>query len=265
LTSIPATVSIAVSETVCREGLVAAFDILGYRNFVRNNSVEEATDIVRGVLGRIPHEIHELIPTYLTVHGHQTTPLQGEIMCKLFSDTIFLYTSYGEEDQDRRSLRWLLFISSCLLLTGFMFHNGLPVRGAVERGRYYADDKFLVGIPILDAYAKSQDLDVAACVLLTEAQKDWQVQLQNINFENPGSAGLGAPYLIPLKQGRQEVLYALNFIHGADYMMKGDASQLVHEKFSAHKKEVSTKEALKVENTEKLIRFLQIHLSPSAA
>jgi len=78
-------------------GLVAFFDVLGYRQIIANNEIKEAASIIKRVLKKV------------TDFQKAADVVEKELKCSpatkylAFSDSILVYTNYSENEASRKN------------------------------------------------------------------------------------------------------------------------------------------------------------------
>jgi hypothetical protein len=167
----PATTS---ADANTQEGLIAFFDILGYKSIIQNNSLLETINVIKQIEGAIQQAAEKLKAT--------EEFLQAPI-CRyvLFSDSILVYTVSSTPDlQTLPGVNWTHMIPavstefSADLINRLLF-IGLPVRGALAYGGFYVDDQShgriaFAGKPIIEAYEYSNSIDMSGCILAPSAE-----------------------------------------------------------------------------------------------
>jgi len=258
-----------MSDLQVTTGLVAVFDILGYQNFVDNNSVKDAAEKVLKAVAALETEIPELTAKtfYTKTKGVENWISSSKRL--ILSDTILFSVPAPppsqkakiDETQDDVGV-WIAFLIQCIVLGRHMFAYGLPVRGAIGYGEFYVEQNCLFGRPIMDAYRKMQQLDFVGSVMLPDTTTLWKSKII-AHVKSPRFLGnfLGADYLAPLRGDTEEKLFVLNSLCRKDDdpdITSGDIRQTVLGAFFAHNKDVPESVMSKVRNTEKLLRFLKL-------
>lgn len=248
-------------------GIIGLFDILGYKNFLKNNSPESAAEeVLRKITSLKTEVINKLISPMLakqkTVTPETAASLKKFLECGInwliFSDTILITCPYLENDTvSAKQLKWALFLGVSVVLLSEMFEFGLPIRGAIGFGNFMTHGNCFVGTPIVEAYECSHDIELAACVLCESARVEIYEKLSSSrdsdnNIEQLIKA-LMVFYLIPKKENKSEKLFTLNI---NPFRNRNDIRQIVLESFWKHKKDISPSAYQKAENTEKFFRFL---------
>lgn len=166
----------------------------------------------------------------------------------VFSDTILLSLDFSRFRSDGYSdiELWILFLESCEKLYNDMFNAGLPLRGAIDFGKYIINVNSFVGSPIVAAYKLSNKLDMSACVLT----KDAAHKLNEIFSKH----GFAIEYLIPTKD-REEKLFTL----GANPCDQNkDIREQVLSSFWKHNKDIPLSVKSKVDNTVQWLTYLRM-------
>jgi len=121
-------------------GLIGFFDILGYQNFLENNSATESALNVLKIITDIPKEIK-----HLNKQVAKTTPdikdFDDHLKHLVFSDTLVFTLDYPENVDAEWIDNARVFIEAAsAALTAKMFENGLPVRGVIHEGDFITKD-----------------------------------------------------------------------------------------------------------------------------
>lgn len=164
----------------------------------------------------------------------------------VFSDTILLSLDFSRFRLDGYSdiELWILFLESCISLYNDMFKKGLPLRGAIDFGKYVINGNSFAGIPIVNAYKLSNKLDMSVCVLTKDAAHKL----------NETFSGFAIEYLIPTKD-REEKLFTL----GANPCDQNkDIREQVLSSFWKHNKDIPLSVKSKVDNTVQWLTYLRM-------
>jgi len=248
-----------VSTKKGKTGLVAFFDILGYKNIIENNDIEIVAEFIADELTKLPRSAFEDAAKLLRPLDIDKRDLSDEfedlISHVSISDSILLTTHLKRDaDSDTKGSTWLLFLIVCLLLTRKMFENGLPIRGAIGYGDYFVKGSCFAGMSIVEAYELTDMLELSGCVLTYNAMK-FLKELRDEIFENARRFidSILIEYLTPLKNCQREKLLMINF-SVPEYSSK-DISQIVVESFHGYNKDISESVLNKERNTEMMLRF----------
>ena len=226
-----------------RHGLVAFFDILGFRKMIGSNESGEMHAIVRDILHPI---LEKVVRIELTTYRLDSSYLA-------ISDSILVYQAQEEQVpgvSDETVAH--CFIRSCCVLTADLLSAGLPARGAISKGEFSiipsVDGKYghsFTGKCIVEAYELSEKLQLAACAVAPAAElaflagdkvkKSFHKEL----FHWPTSVKGSPP---------KQKLMLLNY---ADFFRqkKQISRATLIECFGMHKKDVNLEVLPKIENT----------------
>jgi hypothetical protein len=114
------------------------------------------------------------------------------------------------------------------------------------------------------AYRRAKSLDFAGCVISKDAIR-WLVPgLEALNLENEF---MFSEYSVPLNDGRfdQAEVLNVNWHYQENRLPDVDIRQFTHEPFWAHGKEVNSGVLVKIDNTERYLRFLRVLRSHKTA
>ncbi len=232
-------------------GFIGFFDILGYQNILENNPPEAiAETILDRLVSLDDHLVRRMaisFPDFEDTFVH--TVYRKYVKWLVFSDTILIYVATPDSiPKSELRMRWLAFYATCVFLQNSMLAAGLPLRGAIAYGPYLIQDACFAGIPIVEAYSMTQDLDLSACVFTEGAYS----QSQRIDPPDDHDISI-VEYLVPLKHGGEKKLPTLNYLAMPETT---DFRSLVLEAFWAFNKDIPLAVQQKIINTEQHIRFL---------
>jgi hypothetical protein len=242
-------------------GLVAFFDILGYKAINENNEIEVVAQVISDVLLRLPDRVkrsqNQIWEKICQILEASPFNIDRYVSVLLFSDSILLTapaTKDAGPDDEGELLIWLLFVSYCRELWIEMFKEGLPVKGAIGYGKFFRNKDCFAGKAILDAYNLTTKMELSACALTAESESRFNELIANSsrNFEKLIMAFL-FEYPIPLKVDQIEKHLVLK---SPTEGFTGDVRQLVFDSFLAHNKPLLESTKLKAENTEILLRSM---------
>ncbi len=252
-----------------RTGWVGFFDILGYANLLQRNEPESiAQEVVPLLTGTRPEIIDNIGKAFeqliaIDIDKRQDAPLVQDVRrllddlkWLLFSDTILISMPTSESIDAEIGVRWVIFCMACNRLQSKLFRAGLPLRGAIDFGRFFVEDTFFAGHPIINAYGLCNMLDLAACVLSPEASE----QLRGLNVLGRGLDPFATEYLVPTKNGERHFFVTRAIVHEKNL----DIRQQVMKAFWGHRKDISIDAQKKATNTEQWLRYLE-HLEEKEA
>jgi len=253
-------------------GYIGYFDILGYQSFLENNEAELALSEVVGIITNIDKHV---TTTILENLGHTSKAPESkdpqaefrrnleEIKWLIFSDTVLMLMEDEGPDLFPQMFRAISFSLAVGVLFRNMFDLGLPLRGAIGRGKFVYSNNSFAGRTIVDAYRLANSLNLSACAVhdaFLDAEKNkmhpsvaefWNIYL--------------VPYLTPLHDGHRRItlLNHLFFPEPDDPLSKSgrgygkrNLRQEVLDRFWAHGKDIGPDADIKASNTEKFIRYL---------
>lgn len=176
-----------------RDVFVGLFDILGFRELVRNN------------------ELSKVAETYLTAKRgfkdgvgfinslHKHSMMKDRVEYRVFSDTFLIYTSGTNEN----------CFPSILAACDFHFiaavQHSLPIRGSITRGPLIASGGVEIGKSIVEAYESEQKQEWIGCWISDDCALaiDMGKHLENKSI---------VQYEIPLKDGEIRTSFAFNWV-----------------------------------------------------
>lgn len=215
-------------------GLVAFFDILGYRQIIANNEIKEAASIIKRVLKKVTdfQNAADVVEKEL-----KFSPATKYLA---FSDSILVYTNYSENEASQKNQAGL-FIAGCAGLCGDLFEEGLPARGAIAKGEFFIEQTSFAGKAIVEAYEFANAMEFSGCVIVPTAETEF--------------AGISDPlnllfsYPVPLKGNQKQNLLTLNLCFGLLVKDSDDSRQFTIKQFSRHNKNIGPEVIGKVNNT----------------
>src|SRR5580704_1600616 len=127
------------------------FDILGYKSFCENCDDEKAMHVLSLIEG-FKSEMVRLLTMGFTAKPELIERTITPIKWLTFSDSIFLAIPINMDvSEEVRFQQLTVFVTTCIVLNGTMFHYGLPVRGVIHRGNVLMGNIGLAGKGIVEA------------------------------------------------------------------------------------------------------------------
>lgn len=238
-------------------GLIAFFDILGYKSFLKNNLLEEAAFKVLDIIESAPTKAKEVFLDLF--NSDEKVKILAETMEEVkplvFSDTIVLTLEYpeGANEEWKWARRFAMSFFSGYL-TAKMFMQGLPWRGAIHEGDFIIKEMCLAGNGFLVAYERSKSLNYSGLVFSSALGDKLQKESPR-GFDQP----FFVPYLSPKKYSEEPMLNYNWFLCMNKEMKtkcRQDVELSVLRAFWDWKKDCSVAVDEKVHNTSKLLRRL---------
>lgn len=162
-----------------KKGVVAYFDILGFKNLVLDEEdAEKIYDNILKILNKTKR-INNEYEKFLKVNElKDIEELSQPIDIFVFSDSFFLFQELGDLnfesnplDQSTKNFLHLFVIEEFLILLQDVFDQSLeislPIKGSITVGNYYLDreNNIIFGKSIIKAYQLAEDLKTIAIVL----------------------------------------------------------------------------------------------------
>jgi hypothetical protein len=227
-------------------GLVAIFDVLGFKSFCQNNNDETVAFEVLTTIDMVPEGMTGMLTSAL---GNNSAA--GEVASRLkwlvFSDTILVSLPNAESEADEIVS---VFFAACSVFNRLMFDRGLPVRGAIEAGSFLLGNRCAAGRVIVEVLETIESLE-AACTVASD--RAWAIiyerSKKNKTFEE---------FLLPMlsrrmvacKDGKREMpllnWFAVRIGEGSN---PSDLEAYVKNAFLAHGKQLNKSGIQKMENT----------------
>lgn len=244
-----------------KNGIVAFFDILGYQNLLIKNEPEVISSkilpFLNSVESNIKKSFFDLIEKnaeYALYQEKYLKEITDDLKCIVISDSILFTLPMDSVNATDLKLRWLVIIVMLRELQNKMFDLGLPIRGAVDYGKFIVEKNCFAGRTIIDAYQLSESLEVSACVFSKNAELEICKDYFNDKEMDP-SGDLIYKYLVPTKKG-EELLFIINAI--SKNINKNNVRNEVLKAFWGNNKDIPLSVQFKVNNTEQIIQFLLI-------
>ena len=239
-------------------GIIAFFDILGYKSFLKNNDAETSAQKVLDIISGTPAE---LLDGYAELKNDKLQAmLKTQVKHLVFSDTIVLSLSWlpkAEEKIDRyTSIMYFEHILVHLFIK--MFNAGLPVRGGISEGKFFIQDYCLAGDAVNLAHELCESIDCSGLVFGKElgASIITVNKQRHLTYYTPFKKNdtiSEAPYL------HCNWLFALKRSFPKQYALAvADPAMFVARAFWCHNKDMPLSTDRKFENTVKLVRRLII-------
>jgi hypothetical protein len=250
-------------------GVVAFFDILGYKAFLKHSQCDEAATLVVKTIAYAENAV--------VSHFEKTSDGEEEadefmehvraVTWVVFSDTLLLLcpfkVSISEVDAVRR---WHVVILSAQILSKHMFEVGLPLRGCISYGHFIHEKNCFAGKTILEAYEFAESLQVAATVIYPTAFEELRRAVEPFALQQNLTAklmlmGSLVKYEVEMTSAMQQ-LHTLNFlivkgITGVPSAWVGDCNEIVMRSYTQHNKTLGAKERAKADNTAAYLAFLE--------
>lgn len=240
-----------------KTGLIGFFDILGYQNLLERNEPETIAEEVLPVLTNIGKSVTQGLKIFqkIPIPSDNRKHLKGIIKAMrwlVFSDTVLLTLPMDEADFNVIQMSWLIFLTAVIGLQSKLFRAGLPVRGAIEYGKFFVKDTCFAGRTIVTAYQLCSQLELAACVFSEVAANEVR-RLRE--YDSLFCDSFLAEYLIPTKSGEKHLLAVMAHTYDHD---SPDIHGEVMSSFWGNKKDVSLSARQKAQNTEQWLEFLKM-------
>ena len=244
------------------EGIVAFLDILGYQNFIDNNSVEKAVDILTKVFSGLKEAVAEDYKKWFP--RSSSTTLVDSVKVQTLSDSIIFHLAIGPKATS--TLNWATLLQTVRITQRRLFDNGFPSRGTIASGRFFFGNGFLVGRPFMDAFRLTQSLEFAGVVLTPNTFKQLKLDWKRAAFPLQKLVA-GVEFLAPLKAGREEKLYCLCPLRKNEIGTEAcrDIDGMVRRSFWRHQKDVPAAVDAKINNTIKFWRYWICRREPEDA
>ena len=237
-------------------GLVAYFDILGFTHIAADKDIARAAGLVIESLLEAQKRAEDELQPPEAVRRCFTENTRWVV----FADSILILSPVLEQDPQPQV--WYEFFVICAALLKLMFNAGLPLRGAISEGRFVLIDRCYVGEPIVESIGLASNTEWSGCVVSRKAAEKLQTVLSRDERYRSHMQQKSVVYQVPFKVpcaecGKPPRLVIKWFPFGPYERPAGRTAAIeerVRDRFQAHNKALSDREAKKLQNT---IRFLQ--------
>jgi len=248
-------------ENTIENGIICLFDILGYKNFIVNNSLSECADNIRTIISKLPDNVKNKVLDICESEDKKLLPLQkkiDELLKEKFhyiivSDTILLAFDFSKLNS--ADIDFFRFISLAYIqeFQNISFRQGFPVRGCVDIGSFYYYDHTFAGNTIINSFCESESIDFSG-ILITDNALNF-LEKENTNYTNRFIKKYVHRYLVPMKNNIEAYKNIIEWQIDYNKSTDLDLKQKIFESFHAHKKDVSLSVMNKINNTEKIYRY----------
>lgn len=227
-------------------GLVAVFDLLGFRKIISQDDVAASISLIQEAFRRRVGETIRF-PGHSVMTGYNPSFVPEYL---IFADTILLHTP-TPGTMHPECVR-LFFVQHCCRLMALLFSNGLPARGGITSGKYFVGDNCFAGKPIVDAEELGKRLKLSGCKVSSELQTEFMVD-QDI-------AKLFFNHITPGGKEAEMLLNYLPLVPDFESLTKDQ----VERQFLAHGKTLDAKSRPKFDNTWSFVEHSKqvLHSSP---
>ena len=227
-------------------GLVAFFDILGFSEMLSNNEPEQINALISDVFLNIPSKLNF---DRMELENYGLNP--GHLV---FSDSILVYQKklLPGISNETGALR---FVSFCCQLTADLMSCGLPVRGAISKGKFSviegkAGNFSFTGSCLVQAHKLAESLQIAGCAVVPTLEAEFS---KNCEILQPSFQDDFLYWQTPLKNSAPQKLLMLNYWRHVTKPKEGISRMTLIESFSAHRKGFNLDVLIKVSETEKFL------------
>ncbi|GHV03414.1 hypothetical protein FACS189485_06550 [Spirochaetia bacterium] len=248
-------------EKIIENGIIGIFDLLGYKNFVSNNSINDCARDIKSIIIELPNMVKKRILEFYDDNHSDPNSLKSQIDSFLeknlhyiiVSDTILLAFDFQElmsEDADFFTYIALYYIT-CFQETSF--DKGFPMRGCVDIGEFYFYDNTFAGNTIVNSFNESDMLNFSGTIITANAIKI--LKEKHTKSIDAFIEFFVEKYKVPLKDDVEEYKYIIGCPIDIRDWEKDDLRQIIFESFHAHKKEIDLSVIEKINNTENIVRL----------
>lgn len=248
-----------MEELKTEQGMVGFFDVLGYQSIIDNNKISDAARILSESFIRIPGKVeNKLSESLKETRKALYEEIQKRMKFIIISDSIVIAIPFLPLDEKKpevkkvNGIQLFYFFTTVSLLLHTSFDEGFPLRGAIDYGEFYIQDRTFAGRPFINAYRLANRLEISGCVLTKEAETEFRNCVEKDAMDY-----LFFSYLVPLKNNENKRCLALKWLcpYGDWGEPPKDIRQYIADKFHAHNKDVPRDVFPKIDNTEMILRY----------
>ncbi len=222
------------------QGFMALFDILGYSQWIKQNSIENVV---------IDHKNMKRMATTNVEHFLNYALKEDIIKVLSYADTFLIYTNQISETAFKA------IMAACRGMFEAAICFGLPIRGAVTCGEFYASEDMITGKPLIAAFEKEKEQDWIGCWIMDMCFE----KISNKEKRRYLDDKTVVRYPIPIKAGKVKKVYAYNWVnHAIQNPRDIDLNYLTKKSFLRKAKSHSWHEERKIKNTIEFYKLLKI-------
>lgn len=249
-------------------GVVAFFDILGYKQFLRHNPCDDASAFVVRTIAEAKTAVLSNILSTVADEKDADILIQHakSITWVIFSDTIMLLCPFEQSISPVNAVRrWHAVIISAQILSKYMFEEGLPLQGCIAYGEFIHEQNCFAGRTVLDAYEIAGKIPFAGSVFTSVAFEELQRVAEPFALQQDITAKILlmasiVNFEIELN-GRVQQMPTLNFltvngIQREQSAWYGSYYEIVHRSFTKHNKPLEDKAYAKAQQTAEYLATL---------
>ena len=250
-----------MTQSRTETGLIAFFDVLGYRSLLLNNDVHQCASIIQEILLGVPDQVRKKTEGRaqqfsLDWSNEMRKSLRNPI---IFSDSIVWACAIKPGLQGGIEIQWLYFLLICCFFQRNMFDHGMPVRGAISFGEYFIVENCFAGRPIVEAHDLCEKLDLVSCAITPEAD---MVRPKGPVGGIDAFGGTLVDYPTPVKcKDKPQTLTLLNWAFtGGTFLepLGSDIRSRIVEACTKHNKPIQGSVDAKINNTEAFLHYCKL-------
>ena len=183
------------------KSFIALFDILGFKDLIRNDHLE---DVYKVFL-----RVNNLINDTKEMAEHLEALFESKVVTVLnYSDTFLIYSlDISDIEQNRIDKVFQAVLAACDSLFIAANENRLPIRGSITVGDIIVSGDVVIGKPIVDAYEMERQQEWIGCRISRKALE----YISNEAIDEHTKELTIIEYEIPCKSGDVERMLAYNW------------------------------------------------------
>ena len=238
------------------ECIIAVFDILGFQALIENNisnkrKYDELISYLMSneLLGKqVPKMLNRLnrLNRLYNRENYLIDNVEKRSHILVISDSIVsVFLLEGLDEIKKINIIHWFINSICSTILIQMFEYGLPLRGAIEHGECFIQERVVIGKPFINAHKKANQLEFSGAVVSNDVYNLLLGKTSNLDFDCKMTAA-------PLKLNPENREVCIDWYN--KHKKENDIRDFVYNSFSMHNKHVSPSVMAKLTNTEMMIR-----------
>jgi hypothetical protein len=235
-----------------KEGFITFLDILGYGNILENNSPEYIANEIFKILGKAKAFTQKHLPEITEFDAVKSFDYKLIDFLSL-SDSILISFDLSNLNKEEKYNGLFVYFLYCSFISRMMHENGLPVRGAIDFGKYILKNSFIAGTPIIESYKLGCKIEMEGIVFTKNASKVFHELTDDQKYSTHHTA---CEYLVQLKDQKEEKMLILS-PSPCTTPIYGELRQYILNSFWKHNKDIPENVRRKIDNTEQYLRYLK--------
>ena len=245
------------SEKKIENGLVCVFDILGYKNILLNNSIDDCAIMIKDILAELPQQVIQKIlgiSPNIIVLKETLVFFEEHFRYIMVSDSVIMFFDYEGMSKYKKSIYVMLSIFLIINFKYMCFKSGFPMRSCIDFGSFYYYENIFAGKTIITCFTESEKLDFSG-IIITEDAGEFVINSIAKKYKKYFGRCL-LKYIVPLNNGREEEKYIIDwYTTSHDEHIVNDLRNEIFNTFNMHNKTIDKSVKRKINNTKKIIKY----------